>query len=220
MKRVAFIHTATTLAATFKSLMTEIAPPADIFNVVDESLLQDTIRSGELTKKTIRRLVTYLALAQETGADLIMVTCSSIGAAADLGKSMVNIPVLRVDEPMAHKAVAIGNRVGVAATLSTTLTPTASLIQRKALEAGKQTQVISEVCTGAFEALLAGDTAKHDALVREGLEKLLPKVDVVVLAQASMARIVETLPPSDERVPILSSPRLAVEHIAHLLAAA
>jgi hypothetical protein len=46
----------------------------------------------------------------------------------------------------------------------------------------------------------------------------MPKVDVIVLAQASMARIVETLPQSDKRLPVLSSPRLAVEHIAQVLA--
>jgi Asp/Glu/hydantoin racemase len=153
-KRVAFIHTVTTLPATFKSLMSEMAPQIDMFNIVDESLLQDTIRNGELSKTTIRRLVTYLALAQEAGADIVVVTCSSLGSAADIGRSLVDIPVLRVDEPMAEKALASGNRIGVAATLRTTLTPTASLIQRKAEAAGKDISIISKLCAGAFDALL------------------------------------------------------------------
>jgi hypothetical protein len=41
--------------------------------------------------------------------------------------------------------------------------------------------------------------------------------DVVVLAQASMARVVDALKPEDKPVPILSSPRLAIEHLATLL---
>jgi Asp/Glu/hydantoin racemase len=217
-KRVAFIHTVTTLPVVFKGLVTELAPQIDMYHVVDESLLQNTIRNGELSKTTIYRLVTYLMLAQQAGADAAMVTCSSIGAAAEIARSMVSIPVLRVDEPMAEKALAGGSRIGVAATVRTTLTPTVSLIERKASAAGKNVRVISKLCEGAFDAFIAGDTAKHDALVKTGLLELIPQVDVIVLAQASMARIVESLSESDRLLPILSSPRLAVEHLARTLA--
>jgi len=218
-KRVAFVHTVASLPPVFKSLMAELAPDLDVYHMVDESLLQNTIRAGELSKATIRRLVQYLALAEEAGADVVMVTCSSIGPAADIGRQMVDIPVLRVDEAMAEKALAGGRRIGVAATLSTTLQPTADLIERKAGESENNVQVISKLCAGAFEALMAGDTARHDALVAEGLRDLIPNVDVIVLAQASMARIVDNLPDTDKLVPIYSSPRLAVEHLARMVAA-
>ncbi len=217
-KRVAFVHTVASLPPVFKSLAEELMPGLDIFHIVDESLLQNTIRDGALSKTTIRRLVTYLSLAQEGGADVIMVTCSSVGPAVDIGRSMIDKPVLRVDEAMAEKALANGKRIGVAATLSTTLGPTAALIERKASESGNKVIIIPKLCAGAFEALLAGDTARHDTLIREGLQELIPTVDVVVLAQASMARIVETLPDSDRVLPIYSSPRLAVEHLARITA--
>jgi hypothetical protein len=42
-------------------------------------------------------------------------------------------------------------------------------------------------------------------------------VDVIVLAQASMARVVETLPESERRVPILASPPLAIDYLAKIL---
>lgn len=213
-KRVAFVHTVTSLSAVFKTLTQELAPDLDTFNIVDESLLQNTIRDGALSKATIRRLVTHMALAQEAGADVVMVTCSSVGPAVDIGRPMIDIPVLRVDEPMAEKALACGRRIGVAATLSTTLQPTAALIERKAAECGNNVKVVSKLCTGAFDAFLAGDSVKHDLRVREGLRELIPNVDVIVLAQASMARIVETLPDSERSLPIFSSPRLAVEHLA------
>jgi Asp/Glu/hydantoin racemase len=217
-KRVAFVHTVANLPAVFKGLTAELAPDLDIFHMVDESLLQNTIRDGELSKATIRRLVSYLALAQEAGADLVMVTCSSVGPAAEIGRSMVDIPVLRVDDAMAEKALAGGRRIGVAATLSTTLRPTAALLESKASETGTAVKIVPKLCAGAFEALLAGDTAKHDHLVREGLRELIPNVDVVVLAQASMARIVDTLPDADKTRPIYSSPRLAVEQLARITA--
>jgi hypothetical protein len=44
--------------------------------------------------------------------------------------------------------------------------------------------------------------------------------DVVLLAQASMARVAETIPAKDQIVPVLSSPRLALERLRDILATA
>ena len=66
---------------------------------------------------------------------------------------------------------------------------------------------------------MSGDGAKHDTLVFAALNDLARKVDVIVLAQASMARVVDSLTPSQKPVPILASPRLAVEHLAALVTA-
>jgi Asp/Glu/hydantoin racemase len=206
------------LAGTFKSLSDELLKGIDIFHMVDESLLQNTIRANQLSKTTIRRLCGYLAFAEEAGAEVIMVTCSSMGPAVELGRALVNVPVLRVDEPMAELAVQTGARIGVAATLQTTLNPTADLIQRTASKQGKTVEVVSKLCEGAFQAVIAGDTTRHDEIVSVGLNELIPQVEVIVLAQASMARVVESLPQETRSIPILSSPRLAVEHLAQFIA--
>ena len=216
-KRLAYIHTVAGLAQVFKDLSNELLPGIDVFHIVDESLLQNTIRANQLSNTTTRRLIGYLRSAEEAGADLVMVTCSSVGPAVELGRSMVNLPVFRVDEPMADLAVQTGRLIGVAATLETTLNPTAALIRSRAARAGKQVEVLSKLCAGAFEAVISGDTARHDAIVSDGLRDLIPQVDVIVLAQASMARVVQSLPEQDRRVPILSSPRLAVEHLARVI---
>jgi Asp/Glu/hydantoin racemase len=118
---------------------------------------------------------------------------------------------------MADEAVRLGRRVGVIATLATTLEPTAALVERRAQVAGRNVVVDSRVCHGAFEALQAGDRDRHDELVREGLRALVANVDVIVLAQASMARVVDSLPEDERTVPILSSPRLGVTRAAELL---
>lgn len=216
-KRLAYIHTVAGLAQVFKDLSNELLPGTDVFHIVDESLLQNTIRENHLSNTTTRRLIGYLASAEEAGADLVMVTCSSVGPAVELGRSMVNLPVFRVDEPMADLAVQTGSKIGVAATLETTLNPTAALIESRAARAGKAVKIISKLCAGAFEAVISGDTARHDTIVSAGLRELIPQVDVIVLAQASMARVVQGIPEEDRRVPILSSPRLAIEHLAQVL---
>lgn len=216
-KKLVYLHTVASLAPTFKALSDELLEDVEIFHMVDETLLQNTIRANQLSKNTIRRLIGHLASAQEAGADLVMVTCSSVGPAVDLGQKIIDIPVFRVDQPMADLAVETGANIGVAATLSTTLEPTADLIERRAAAAGKDIRVISKLCEGAFDAVISGDTATHDQIVSAGLKELVEASDVIVLAQASMARVVQGLPEEDRRVPILSSPRLAVENLAKVI---
>lgn len=215
MPTLALVHTVLSLPPTFAALAEELAPDADVFHVVDESLLGVARREGGLSATTRRRVLGHVEGAAEAGADVVLVTCSSIGPAVDESRAFVPVPVLRVDEPMADEAVRLGSRIGVLATLRTTLEPTAELVERRAREAGKHVEVIAAVCDGAFEALQAGDRERHDERVREGLRTLAGQVEVVVLAQASMARVAETAP--DVAVPVLSSPRLGMERAVELL---
>ena len=158
-----------------------------------------------------------ISLAEQAGADVVLVTCSSVGPAVEASAIFSSVPVLRVDQPMADHAISIGARIGVLATLETTLGPTADLIQRRSIIAKKTISITELLCEGAFVALLEGDFKKHDEIVLSKLQAILPFVDVVVLAQASMARVVDQLPGGSFTIPILSSPRLAVEHLALLM---
>jgi Asp/Glu/hydantoin racemase len=137
--------------------------------------------------------------------------------AVEAAQPFFSIPVLRVDTPMADEAIRIGSRVGVVATLPTTLKPTIELIQRQAQLQGKRVEVVATLCNGAFQAVAAGDAATHDQLVAAGIRELLPRVDVIVLAQASMARAAKTIPEAERTVPILSSPESAVHAVQKLI---
>jgi Asp/Glu/hydantoin racemase len=118
---------------------------------------------------------------------------------------------------MADKAVATGKKIGVVATLSTTLNPTSDLVRRRALVAGKEIELKAMLCEGAFEALMSGDAATHDQKVGDALRQLANEVDVIVLAQASMARVVDTLTEAEKKVPILASPPIAMEYLKVIL---
>lgn len=207
---LALIHTTSVLIPLFSTLCRQHLPGTDFYHVVDESLIKNTIRSGSLSAATVRRLAGYVQSAQEAGADAVLVTCSSIGPAVAAARPLVDIPVFRIDEAMAARAVSEGSIIGVLATLRTTLEPTVELIRQTAAAAGKPVEVVTGLCEGAFEAVSAGDTATHDRLVSEGLAGLLEKADAVVLAQASMARVVEQLPAERLTRPVLSSPELAI----------
>ena len=217
-KTLALIHTSATLVPVFQPLCRDLLPNVGTFNIVDDSLVRGIRTRGTLSADIARRVAAYIASAEAGGADHILVTCSSIGPAVEASAAFCGVPVLRVDQPMADRAVQTGARIGVVATLSTTLEPTADLVRRRAALAGRPIELTSRLCEGAFEALMAGDAARHDALVAAALRELSSSMDVVVLAQASMARVVDTLPAADRRVPILASPPIAIEHLATLLA--
>ncbi len=216
-KKLGLIHTSATLVPVFAQLCKDKLPNVEVFNIADDSLVKGIREAGSLTATIARRVAGYLESAELAGADYIMVTCSSIGPAVEAGAKLMGVPVLRVDQPMADQAVATGPRIGVIATLRTTLEPTADLIQRRADAAGKKIALTSKLAEGAFEALMSGDAAKHDAMVAAALKELSHTVDVIVLAQASMARVVDTLAPADKKVPILASPGIAVDYLATVL---
>jgi aspartate/glutamate racemase len=158
-----------------------------------------------------------MMIAEDMGADLILNACSSVREAADVGARLVSVPVAKIDTAMAGHAVSAASRIGVAATVQTTLDPTASLIEQTAREMGKSVSVTRKLCEGAFPALLAGDGARHDEIVSRSLIDLAKTVDLIVLAQVSMGRVADAL--GDEvSVPVLTSPRLGMQQVAELMA--
>jgi Asp/Glu/hydantoin racemase len=217
-KTLGLIHTSVTLVPVFQDLINKHFAGKDIkvFNIVDDSLIKNTIERGVLTSDTSRRVVDYVVSAEAAGADYILVTCSSIGPAVEISALLTKVPVLRVDQPMADKAVQMGKKIGVVATLSTTLEPTSDLVRRRAIVAGKEIELTSRICDGAFDALMGGNPELHDEKVVTVLKELSQKVDVILLAQASMARVIDQLSEEDKKVPILASPGIAMEYLASI----
>jgi len=214
--KLAFIHTSHVLIPLFAQKAKEILPGVEVFHMSDESLIRNTMAAGSLTKSTISRVIGMIGLAREGGADAVMVTCSSIGAAIPIARQQFDFPIFRIDEAMADAAVRSGARIGVAATVRTTLEPTVALLRDAAEAANRTVELVPELCEGAFEAVLSGDTARHDELVSAALADLRKRVDVVVLAQASMVRVLAQMDP-DGGAPFLSSPDLAVRSMRNVL---
>ncbi len=206
--RLALLSTLASVPAAFDPLLDVLLPEVDRWHVVDESLLADAVRAGSLPPPTARRVVAQVRLAVEAGADAVLVTCSSIGAAAEAADRAVAVPVRRIDAPMAAEAVGHGPRVGVLATLRSTLEPTADLVRRTAAARARDIDVLAVVADGAFDALRDGRRDEHDRLVATAAAELAARRDVLVLAQASMAPAVATL--ADVGVPVLTSPRTGI----------
>ena len=218
VRKVGMVHTVSKLVPMFEELAGEVMPGTEVIHVVDEGLLKDIVAGGELTSERVSRLASLASFAEASGAEVVMLTCSTVGPGVDTARESVEVPFLKVDEAMADRAVELGPHIGVIATLHTTLAPTSNLVRDRASAQDREVQVETVLCQGAFKALGAGDTDTHDRIVIENLKELMRRVDVVVLAQASMARVAELMPDEEKVVPILSSPRLGVERLRSVLA--
>jgi Asp/Glu/hydantoin racemase len=205
------------LAGVFNEIAARVMPDVRILHFVDESTIRNTIAAGHLQKSTMRQVIRLVGSTFDAGCDVAMVTCSSIGRAVEMAADLYDQPVLRIDRAMAEAAVASSSRIGVVATLSTTLDPTADLVRRVAAGQGKDIELVPHLCEGAFDAVMAGDGATHDRIVGEALTTALADVDAIVLAQASMARVVASLPEGAVKAPVLSSPELGMLRAAEVL---
>lgn len=218
MPTLGLVHNSPVLAPIFNEIAARLMPDVRLLHFVDESTIKNTIAAGHLQKATMRQVIRLIGSTFDAGCDVALVTCSSIGRAVDMAAELYEQPVLRVDLPMAEKAVSLGSKIGVLATLQTTLKPTADLVRRVAEAQGKQVEIVEHVCPGAFEAVMAGDGATHDRIVTEGLTEAMKGMDAIVLAQASMARVVATLPEGAVTAPVLASPELGMERARDVLA--
>ena len=216
-QRVVCLHTVLSVAAQFGELTREIlSDGVQVWHTVDEMLARVAVAQGGLSPFIYRRVAEHVRAAEEAGADVVQLTCSSISPCAEVAQALVTIPVLKVDDPMVDRALGMGRRIGVAATAVTALEPVAALLRDRARAGGTSITVDAVLCQGAYAALTAGDLAAHDRIVRETLEEMIGRNDVILLAQASMARVAEGLRPAPS-VPILTSPRLAVERLRRVL---
>ncbi len=209
MPTVAAVYTAQAIVESISRLFAEILPGCELVNIIEDALIQAVIREGAVTPAIARRLMHYYLAAESTGADVIFNTCSSIGDVARGARTFLKIPLVKIDDAMAAEAVRLGERIGVIATLPTTLAPTVRLVEAEAEKAGRAITVVEGLAKGAYEALIGKRPDQHDALVTEAAEHVARQSDVLVLAQGSMARMEGALAERTGK-PVLSSPRRGV----------
>lgn len=218
MTKVAVLHTSfvfVTVEPVITDLIGELIPDAELLHFVDSDVLATVVREQSISESSERRMVHLAQAAEAAGADIIFSACSSLGPTLDAARRAVHVPVVKIDEAMAVAAAAY-DRIGVLATVPTTLGPTSDLIAARAHDVGRSPKITQQLCPGAFDTLMGGDRAGHDQLVSEQAADLARDVGVIVLAQASMQRLVGRLE-TETGLTVLSSPRMGVEFLARTL---
>ena len=192
--KVVLIHTSPVSLNDLKALFKEIIPDVEMVNIIDDSLLDEVKKNGKINANIISRMCAYVQVAKTMKPDLIFNQCSSVGEAFDIARTQADCKTLKIDEPMAEKAISLGSKIGVVATVASTVQPSSDLIRNTAKKCGKDVCVNEYLVDGALDILMSGDVDKHNDL-----------------AQGSMTAILPLL--TDIKKPVLTSPRLAVERV-------
>lgn len=206
--KVALVYTSTTpelIELVEREVRANIGEEAEIISLQDPSILAEVRAAGYVTPAPAARLMGMFTAAVAQGADAILNICSSVGEVADAfqpAAAYIGVPVVRVDEDMCREAVRTGLRVGVLATLPTTLEPTKGTIRRVARAMGRHVELVDGLIDGAFGL----DQAQFRQLLIAAAMKIRDQVDVIVLAQGSMAYVEKDIEAACG-IPTLSSPR-------------
>jgi len=214
-KRIGMIHTVLGLAGMMDGLARRRYPDVEVFHFVDEKLLHDLLAHG-LDDSITARLTRYGEMAEAAGADIILSTCSSTSPAVDTARGRVSVPFLKIDDAMAERAVLNGTNLGLFCTASSTVAASRALLEAHAAANDRQIRITVELEEEAYRARMEGDQQKHDELVLAGATALGKSVDLVILAQASMAHLAEQIEATLGK-PVLASPRLCIENLAEYL---
>ncbi|MGX5187406.1 aspartate/glutamate racemase family protein [Streptomyces avermitilis] len=194
---LALLHTSPAHVPVFDALRDEGHPGLELTHFVAGELLARARAEGpEAVADEVRAA---LDRAVAAGAGAVLCTCSTIGAVAEAAGA--DVPVLRVDRPMAAAAVAAGPRIVVVATVESTLEPTVALVEEEA--AGRPVDIRTLLVADAWARFEAGDTDGYVRAVAEAADTVAD-ADAIVLAQASMAPAQHL---TTTTVPVLSSPR-------------
>ena len=216
MKSIAIIQTSAVSSAELKALCDEIIPDVKVYQIIDDSLISEVNSNGGPTEQVKYRMFNYYQHAQSLGVDLILNQCSSVGEVADMIRPFISVPIVKIDEAMARKAVSMGKKIAMIATVPTTEGPSSRLILHEAEKINKEIELDIHVVKDAMMILIEkGDKETHNKMVIGEVEKAAEDNDVIVLAQGSMTVLLPEL--GHIKKPVLTSPRLAVEYVKEIL---
>ncbi len=212
---LALLHTAVAQAAAFEASLGALDPNARARHHVDETLLAEARASGGISPALRARVRDQVATLFEEGARVVVCTCSTLGACAEEIGAELGAPVLRIDRPMAERAVAAGSPILVVAVLESTLAPTCGLLRDIAQQAGRTPVLRTLLCEAPWARFEAGEREAYHTEIAAAVRRGYGDARAVVLAQASMAGA-EALC-EGVSVPVLSSPRSGLEAALALL---
>ena len=201
--KIACLHTHEANVAGFEAAAAALGLPEGVLvHAVHPELLAAAEQEGGLTA-VVRDRTADALLALVPEADTVLLTCSTLGPAAEAAAARSAIPSLRADAALAAEAVAGGGRVVALCAVATTMAPTARLFSDAAALTGAEVEI--RMVAGAWDLFRAGRRADYlaaiataaDAAYREG-------ASIVAFAQASMADVAADVragpkPPSSPR---------------------
>lgn len=204
-KTLGIIHASHLTIKAMEPYIQAHIPDVEVMHLCDDTIQRDNIKSGAGTipKVNYYKFAQYAHNLEAAGADMILLACSTFNYAAELARPLVDVPIVQIDRPMMELAVRTGKRIGLLATLPTTVPSSERLLDLVAAELGKQIERKTVLCGKAFEAYSAGDLKRHNQILIEAIDSLSDEVDCIVMAQLSMSALAPAL--KETKVPVFNS---------------
>ena len=216
-KTLGIIHASSITIDAVKPYIEKFIPEVDIMHLCDDTIQRDNIAAGVgvIPKVNYYKFAQYAHNLEEAGVDVIMLACSTFNFSAELARPMINTPIAQIDRPMMELAVKTGKKIGLLATLSTTVPSSERLLKIAADEAGKEIEIKTVLCSEAFEEYLKGNFEKHNEILLKAIDDLSDEVDCIAMAQLSMSKLAPYL--TDTKVPVYNSGDTGFERVLRML---
>jgi len=213
--RIALIHATPVAIDPICSTFKRLWPQARVTNLLDDSLSADLAAAGELNQAIIDRFCVLAKYVEVGGADAILFTCSAFGAAIEVARGAVRIPVLKPNEAMMEEAIKTGPRIALLATFEPSLPSMRAELEQLAVVRKTNLRISTKAVPAALTALQGGDDAGHDKQIAAAAEEF-SDCDALLLCQFSMASAAERIPARRGRS-VFTSPYSAVARLKQLL---
>ena len=216
-KTLGVIHAVNLTIRAMQPFIDKYIPDIEVVHLCDDTIQRDNIRAGVgvIPKVNYFKFAQYAHNLEEAGVGVILLACSTFNYAAELARPMINVPIMQIDRPMMEEAVRQGPRVGLLATLATTVPSSERLLRIIAAEQKRDVQITTVLRPEAFEAIQKGDAATHNRILLEEIEKLSGGVDTIAMAQLSMSALEPHL--GKTRVPVYNSGATGFARIRQML---
>lgn len=216
-KTLGIIHAAVFTSQTVQPFCDEMLPGVEIMHFGDDTVQRDNmaVPVGTIPKVNFFKFATYARFLEEAGVNMILLACSTFNQAVTHARPMISVPLLQIDRPMMDLALEKGSKIGLLATLPSTVPFSELLLKQAAAEKGKDVSIKTILNKEAFATLRAGDVKKHNEMLLEDIDALSGEVDAIVMAQVSMSALEKDL--GKTRVPVYNSGRTGFAKVRDML---
>jgi len=210
---VVLVHTISPLISLFDELSAEVLPGVLVKHILDEPLLEAIHRRGGLVAADSARLLDHIKMAEVISSRVVLVTCSTVSPLIDNLRPLTALSIVSINDAMVTAVIQVASRIGILATGELELNSMQEMLDKESHKEGKSISVEPQVVAGAAAALSGGDMKMYEDLIHKAILDISPRVEAIALAQASMARILDSIPGEGRRVPVFTSPRMALEQV-------
>lgn len=216
-RTLGIIHASSITIDAVKPYVQKYIPEVQIMHLCDDTIQRDNIAAGVgvIPKVNYFKFAQYAHNLEEAGVDVIMLACSTFNYAAELARPVINTPIAQIDRPMMELAVKAGKKIGLLATLATTVPSSERLLKIAALEANKEIEIKTVLCSEAFDEYLKGNYDRHNEILLQAIDSLSSEVDCIAMAQLSMSKLAPLL--KCTKVPVFNSGDTGFERVRDML---